>query len=240
MNAYIIRIDDHKGQSESAQKLTSSIVKTGSVIQPVFFSATIPETINTHLHTEFKYFDYRNYKWNYPLHSSENKLDLATGLYKKAYAAADPKRVEACLISHMRLWDKCVTDDTPMVVLEADALFTRQFNLDEVLGTTICGLNDPRSATRRAKVFHDSVRQKHGIQSVPTVNLVGEDPCPQGIAGNSAYYITPQGAKTLLDLVTLYGAMPNDAIMCKELIPELRVIYPYFTRVQSTQSTTTG
>ena len=240
MNAYIIRIDDHKGQRESAQKLLTSIVKTGSVIQPVFFSATTPDTISDHLYSEFNYFKHLNYKWNYPTDPNQNHLDMATGLYKKAYTASDPKRVEACLISHMRLWDKCVTDDEPMVVIEADALFVEAFDEKKLDDYPIIGLNSPRGATRRAAIFDKQVSQCQGIRPVPTVNIPNEEPTPQGIAGNSAYYITPQGAKTLLDLVTLYGGWPNDAIMCKELIPNLRVIYPYFTRVQGTQSTTTG
>lgn len=242
IDAYIIRIDNKAIQTEAAAKCLASITKTDSrgSINPFFFTATVPDTIDKHLSEEFKYLDTDRYKWTWPEVPMMDGLDIQSGLYKVCYRAKDQRRVEACLISHMRLWDKCATDDKPMIILEADALFTRQFNLDEVRGTTICGLNDPRSATRRAKVFHDSVRHKHGIQSVPTVNSVGENPVPQGLAGNSAYYITPDGAKKLLDLVLTFGGWPNDAIMCKELIPSMKIIYPYFTKVQGTESTTTG
>jgi hypothetical protein len=74
---------------------------------------------------------------------------------------------------------------------------------------------------------------------VPTVNTVDEPPMPQGLAGHSAYYITPKGAKKLLDMIPEIGMWPNDAYMCKELFPWIRVVYPYFTRVQGTRSTTT-
>lgn len=240
MKAYIIRIDNNGQQMESAAACLASIRKTDSQLDPIFFGATVPDTIDKHLNTEFKYFDTDKYKWNWPKVPMMDGLDMRSGLYKKCYRANDQAKVEACLISHMRVWDSIVTENEPAVVLEADALFTRQFNPDEVRGTLVCGLNDPRGATRRASVFNDKVRQRHGIQTTPTVNEPGEHPSPQGIAGNSAYYITPLGAKKLLELVTVYGGWPNDAIMCKELLPDLKVVYPYFTKVQRTESTTTG
>ena len=240
MKSYIIRIDDHKDQNSSAKRLIKSIYETGSDLDPVFFSATTPDTINSHLYNEFHYFNKNKYRWNYPTRTSENHLDLSTGLYKSTYSAADQRRVEACLISHMRLWDKCVFTNEPMIIFEADAILIRKFELDEVKDTLICGLNDPIRATRRAKEYHHKVSSTQGLQRPPIINLPNENPSPQGIAGNSAYYIVPEGAKKLLDLVSTYGGWPNDAIMCRELIPELKVVYPYFTRVQGTQSTTTG
>lgn len=239
IDAYIIRIDNNGTQTESAAKCLASIRKTDSQVDPIFFGATVPDTIDKHLKTEFKYYDSTKWKWSWPTDPSQNILDLKTGLYKFYYEAADQQKKLACTLSHMRLWDKCVTDNKPILILEADALFTRQFNLEEVKDAVICGLNDPRKATRRAGVFHEKASQKHGIQPVPTVNRIGEPPVPQGIAGNSAYYITPEGAKALLDFVSIHGAWPNDALMCKEMFPQLRIVYPYFTRVQGTESTTT-
>ena len=44
----------------------------------------------------------------------------------------------------------------------------------------------------------------------------------------------------LLEKLKEVGCWPNDALMCKQLFPnELKVIYPYYTRVQGIQSTTT-
>lgn len=239
IDAYIIRIDNKGAQTEAAASCLASIRKTDSQVNPIFFGATVPDTIDKHLKNEFSYYDSTKWKWTWPTDPSQNGLDLKTGMYKFCYEAADQKKKLACTLSHMRLWDKCVTDNKPIVILEADARFIRQFNSDEVRGTTICGLNDPRNATRRAKIFHDKARAKNGVQDVPTVNRIGEPPVPQGIAGNSAYYITPEGAKALLDFVTRNGAWPNDALMCKEMFPNLRIVYPYFTKVDVTESTTT-
>ena len=63
---------------------------------------------------------------------------------------------------------------------------------------------------------------------------------PQGLAGNSAYIIKPAFAKKLIDKLKEKGGWPNDSLMCKQFFPDqLKVVYPYFTKVQGIQSTTT-
>lgn len=235
INGYIITLED---QRDLNRVMVSSIERTKSEIRPIVFEATTPETIDTHLQNEFNYFNSKNFKWTWPTDASQNHTDMKTGIYKFAYDALNQDKKVACSISHMRLWDLCVTSDKPILVFEADAVMTRQFDENELIGVNFVGLNDPRGATRRAQRFHDIVSSKQGLQSVPTINDSGEFH-PQGVAGHSAYYITPEGAKELLDKVKEYGMWPNDAYVCKELFPWIRVVYPYFTRVQGTVSTTT-
>ena len=74
------------------------------------------------------------------------------------------------------------------------------------------------------------------FQRAPTIDDIT---VPQGLAGNSAYIIKPQGAKHMLNLVKEYGLWPNDALMCKQLVPNLYVTRKFFTTVQHTRSTTT-
>ena len=62
---------------------------------------------------------------------------------------------------------------------------------------------------------------------------------PQGLAGNSAYIIKPEGAKQMLELVDRYGLWPNDAIMCRQLFPLLGVTKTHYTWIQGLRSTTT-
>lgn len=238
--AFIITIQGDEQQFTSATRLISSIERTGSEIAPVLFRATTPETIKPHLREKFKYFNANRYKWSWPETKSEEGYCLKSGLYKPMYNAKNQRRIEACLISHMRVWEECVQLSKPIIVLEADALFTKKFHSLNTKAD-IVGLNHPANATRRAREYHDQVSSREGINPVPTVNMRGELSTPQGIAGNSAYYITPMGAKKMLDLVTEYGGWPNDALMCKELLNNtLKTVYPYYTTVQGTQSTTTG
>jgi GR25 family glycosyltransferase involved in LPS biosynthesis len=93
-------------------------------------------------------------------------------------------------------------------------------------------------ATRRAQKFFDIVKSNNAqLQPVPSID---EFNVPQGLAGNSAYIIKPAGAQNLLKAVKEYGAWPNDAIMCKQLIPNMGVTRSFYTKVQGLPSTTTG
>ena len=231
INAYIIKLE-----GQSSTRLIESIADTDSKIKPIIFEATTPETIESHLQNEFQYFDGSTFKWTWPTDASQNHLDMKTGLYKFAYDALNQDKKVACSISHMRLWDLCATKDKPIIIFEPDAMVTRKIDTSQLKGHKVVGLNDPRGATRRSNVFHEKMR--NGIHPVPSVNNSGEFE-PQGLAGNSAYYIEPEGARELLDKVKDYGMWPNDAYMCKELFPWIRVVYPYYTKVIPTVSTTT-
>ena len=236
MKAYVITI---KGQQDDqVSNLKQSIVDTESDIELHEFDAVVPETVESDMH-RFVYFNRADFKWTWPTSPDQDHLDLKTGLYKFCYDAQNQDKKVACSLSHMLLWDKCVVNNEPIIIFESDAYVTRQFDTSEFDTAKVCGLNDPRKATRRANIFDEKASSKFGLQSVPTVNRIGEQPVPQGLAGHSSYYITPEGAKELLDKVREYGMWPNDAYVCKELFPWIRVVYPYFTRVQDTESTTT-
>ena len=174
--------------------------------------------------------------WNYPWKGEE--YDLKAGLKKTAYPTKDPMKRVACFLSHYFLWKKCAEQDEPMLILEHDAIFVKPLEYQYILDAEceIAGINDPRGATRKSQEFHEKIQQKHQrVQIAPTI----DDPTiPQGIAGNSAYIIKPSGAKKMLELVKEYGAWPNDALMCKQLIQCLCVTKEYYTRVQGIQSTT--
>ena len=236
MRSFVIKLK--RQQDAEVKALRNSIKDTKSPLSLNIWDATTPDTFARDLN-RLKNMDPRDWKWTWPVKQSQDGLDLKTGVYKFMYQAANQEKKIATSLSHVSLWDVCVQLDEPIVIFEADALLTRTFEPEAMGDHDVVGLNDPRGATRRAQLFHDKVSAKNGIQPVPSVNHAGERPVPQGLAGHSAYYITPAGAKKLLDKVKEYGMWPNDAYMCKELFPWIRVTYPYYTRVQGTVSTTT-
>jgi hypothetical protein len=78
------------------------------------------------------------------------------------------------------------------------------------------------------------------VHVVEGVNTSDEN-VPDGLAGNSAYVITPAAAKKASKLQSSIGIWPNDALLCKQLFPEnLKSYYPYITKVEQRRSTTTG
>ena len=175
-------------------------------------------------------------KWKYPWTGKETCLK--SGLIKSAYQTANKNNRIACAMSHYLLWHTCIKEDSPILILEHDAMFTDKLDYKYIIESkfNIIGINSPASATRRAHVFHDEVHKATSdIIPVPTVD---EFNVPQGLAGNSAYIIKPAGAKDVIEAAKEYGVWPNDALMCKQLVPNMGVTKKYYTQVQGLPSTT--
>lgn len=174
--------------------------------------------------------------WTWPWIGEQ--LCFKTGLTMSAYQTQDPNKRVACFMSHHRLWTKCVELDEPILVLEHDAVFTEKLPKDIDLGNyNIVGINDPRGATRKSREFYNNVA--HGKDSIVSIPKIDAWNVPQGLAGNSAYIITPQGAKDLIAKVKEIGAWPNDALMCYQNISNMGVTKTFYTKVQGLPSTTT-
>ena len=231
VKSFIIVLTDNKESTDAASKLimSSRLVKNEFNIET--FDAITPERVDNEMILE-------DITWNYPW--DESKLCLRSGLYKHPYKTEEPKKRIACFLSHYKLWKLCVDTDTPIIILEDDAIFTEKVNLkllDESRFQCI-SLNDPRGATRRSSMYHSILQNQQGyVLPVPSID---QDTVPQGLPGHSAYYIEPSLARRMLELVREFGAWPNDAIMCRQLLPSrLGCIRDYCTRVQGTVSTTT-
>jgi GR25 family glycosyltransferase involved in LPS biosynthesis len=241
MKAFIITLNE-EGKPEplrSANNCINSIRATDTKLDATIFDATTPVTSTEGMKEVFG----RKVPWTWPIDEHQNGYDIGTGLFKKNYPARDQHRVIACAVSHARLWKKCVDLDETIVILEQDCLFTSKFNPAEFEGYEwgAIGLNDPRGATRKSSVFYKLVVENgQKVQPVPNIDGFGAESLPMGLAGNSAYMIKPYAARELLNKVSDIGLWPNDAIMCKQLFRWLKVCYPFFTKVQGTQSTTTG
>ena len=241
MKAFVITLNE-QGKSEplkAANSCIDSIKATKTNLDATIFDAKTPATGKEHMIETFG----RKVPWTWPMDASQNGYNIRTGLFMKNYPARDQHRVIACSVSHARLWKKCIDLDETIVILEQDALFTKQFKPYEFEGYEwgAIGLNDPRGATRKSALFHKMVLENgKRIQPVPNIDGFGSDSFPMGLAGNSAYMIKPNAARELLNKVGDIGLWPNDALMCRQLFRWLKVCYPFFTKVQGTQSTTTG
>jgi GR25 family glycosyltransferase involved in LPS biosynthesis len=175
--------------------------------------------------------------WNYPWKGEE--YDIKAGLRKTAYNTADPLKRVACFLSHYMLWKKAIEVDAPIMILEHDAIFVKPFDDTAFMKAEcdIISINDPRGATRKAQEFHEKLQSNpKTVQRIPTIDDLM---VPQGLPGNSAYIIKPSGAKKMLQAVKDFGAWPNDALMCKQIVQSIAASKVYYTRVQGTPSTTT-
>lgn len=249
IKAFIITLFNDGEATQAARKLMESIYESGSWIDPYIMDATTPRWIRKHLARIYDNETANSIQYTWPI-EGENYCKQ-TGLFRKAYRAADYRKVMACTVSHLRLWKLCVDINEPIMILESDAIFYRTFRYDmltEYGFRGICGLNEPFYATRKPAAFNnnltDYIKREElnpvGVFPCPSVDNIGDPNLPQGLAGNSAYVIKPWAAKLLIDKTKEIGIWPNDALMCKQLFPFLQVTYPYYTRVQKLKSTTTS
>jgi len=247
----------------STRKVIQSIRDTKSHLSPIIQPAVTPATLDFYLNS----FGKSLRDWTWPIKAGSERLDIKSGLKLHAYGAKDYKKVVSCLMSHMIGWRLCALIETPMVILEHDAFFTRQFDWSQIppckiKHESIIGLNNPIGATRKASIYYreveDSLEPQIMINADHPSNTSGkpyriglpfrkvpridEDYIPQGLAGNSAYIMNPGPAKKLFGAIDTYGLWPNDAIMCHQILGEetLYQMYPYVTGLQGVASTTQG
>ena len=154
------------------------------------------------------------------------------GLKHHSYGGDDNARI-GCAMSHYALWQKCSFGGSTILVLEHDSVFLRPFH--EFDFETVCQINDPDGATPRGNYWHEKM-VKRGPGVWPKTHIFNNHR-PDGLAGNSAYVVKPRAALYLTCLVRRLGVWPNDATMCKQLVPHLQEHYPFITRVDPEQST---
>ena len=230
MKAYIIGDRDNPVSVRGMNGCASSMAELKQDFTIQFVQQTSPDTLAEHMQP------FPGLYWNYPLNSA-TKTDEATGMILQGYRTNSLSKVFACLISHARLWLRCVQKNEPIMILEHDAMFTRKFDPDFEWEGGVLGLNDPRGATFNSAQYHLLIANKGpGVHNAPYVADVSR---PQGLAGNSAYIIKPFAAKELLEKMKETGGWPNDALMCNQHFDWIKVLYPYATGLQNIRSTTT-
>tara|TARA_S200002703_G_scaffold153814_1_gene155786 strand:+ start:965 stop:1663 length:699 start_codon:yes stop_codon:yes gene_type:complete len=231
MRSYVITLTNSDESIQGALNLVDSAKKHGNTFNIQTFEAVIPEQVDTLMN----HYDIR---WNWPWETGD--IDLHSGIFKQAYLTSNKKRRIACFLSHYKLWRECASTDQSLMIFEHDAIILKKMLWEKLedCGFHVIGLNDPRRATRKSEVYHEAVQKQDGFcVPAPKIDM---DNIAQGIAGNSAYYIKPEGAKKLIELVDEYGAWPNDAIMCRQLMPRrLGQVKNYMTSLQRMVSTTT-
>ena len=231
MKCFALVVKDHKLSESGFRELKASYEKYGHEEGVEVFDAI----------DIFKAEAYANgngLEWNYPWEGST--IDIQSGLTKTAYPTKDKRKRISCFLGHWYLWQKCKKLDEMICILEHDARFIKKLPSDRTFRNSkydIIGINDPSMATRKSKLYHDKILE--GTQFFQPVPTIDDFNVPQGLAGNSAYVIKPEGARKMLALADEHGMWPNDALMCKQLIPTLGVTRNFYTRVQGLRSTTT-
>lgn len=229
INAYVITIKGNDRSERAAARLNDSAPSNLAIKT---FDAIVPDQVER-LMKKYKL------KWTWPWEGEE--YNLKAGIIMRAYQTVDPNKRMGCFLSHYMLWERCVKYDEPIIIHEHDALYFSNEHLPvhefEKSWYNIIGLNNPNGATRMPAAYDRVVQESEG--KIVKAPLIDDHHVPQGIAGNSSYYIKPAGAKLMMDLAKEYGCWPNDALMCRQLVSTLGQTKHYYTGVQGIESTTT-
>ena len=230
MRSYVITLTGDTDSIQGARRLTESATKHDNTFNILTHEATIPEQVDT-------FMQHWNLEWNWPW--EQPARDLKSGIFKTPYLTAHKNKRIACFLSHYKLWRECANTNESFMIFEHDAIITKKILWEKIEESRydVIGMNDPRRATRKSEIYHEKVQEQNGfVVGCPKIDM---DQIAQGLAGNSAYYLKPAGAKRLIELVDEFGAWPNDAIMCRQLMPgKLGQLKVYCTTVQSMVSTT--
>jgi len=219
-------------KTDEAVKHYGSVTALADALEISRFAAVTPDNVAEVMNRE-------GVTWNYPHNGTQRETKY--GLLKRGYGGRDPKRRQACGMSHYLLWKECVFLDEPIIILEHDAEFIKRFDPNILLqarGYRVIGLNDPHNATRLAGKYHQVVQSGEG--PVVPCPVIDREEVPQGIAGASAYVIKPLGAQAILEKVEELGMWNNDALICRQIFPFIGATKTYYTRVQGLKSTTSG
>lgn len=230
MRAHVITLIGQQQSESMTEKLLLSSENVGNHFKINVHTAVTPDR------AEFMMRELK-LKWTWPWKYPER--DMSSGLTKIPYPTNDPRKRVACFLSHYELWLECAAGNEDFMILEHDAQFVRRAPLKK-MGNSIyqvIAMNNPIGATFMSREYaHAVLDYPQDIAPVPAITTYDR---PQGLPGNSAYYLKPDGASRLIQLVKDYGAWPNDAIMCRQLMPKkLGVLKEYCTTVQKGVSTT--
>lgn len=229
MKLFAIVIKDHPLSEHGYSNLWESAKQYGMKIER--FDAVKPEDAIELTHK------YGGLFWSWPWQGEE--LDIPNGIRKIAYPTNNPYARVACFLSHYSLWKKCVELNESIVILEHDAQFIRPIlSQFEPANGTVVSINDPRGCTRKSALYHKLLSESEA--EIPQTPWIDSDrSIAQGLPGNSAYIISPQFAKDVIEKTKEVGMWPNDALICKQLFPgKLYSCRVYCTRVQGLPSTT--
>ena len=112
----------------------------------------------------------------------------------------------ACALSHISLWQKCVLDDQPLVIMEHDSVMVQPYTNHAVFNS-ICFLGS-----------NEQVNQ--GWAVMPTPPHASEGPNYHFMCRAHAYAVDPAVAKNMLAHVLKYGVCaPLDILVRADIFP---------------------
>lgn len=141
----------------------------------------------------------KKYKWNIEIFDAVNgynhtlsEYDLVPSMIsKKCESAFNRPGVVGCFLSHYSLWLKCLELDEYIGIFEHDIIFQKNIP-EEIVFDEVLRLDRLQSG------------KNHGTGN--------------WWKGSHAYFVSPKGAKKLIDWSKKHGAFPSDVMLGTDIV----------------------
>ncbi|KKN12329.1 hypothetical protein LCGC14_1017480 [marine sediment metagenome] len=227
MKAYVITIRGNEYSEDKASRCVETGVTVGKIDVETYFGVD-KDRAQTVMRKH-------GLEWTWADKNRTLQVCPISNLYQRPYYGADLNSKIGCSMSHYLLWKKCVELDEPILILEHDAVFIREFPTFDFQG--ICQINDPKGGGKNGSRLSRLMTTRGVVGVQPSTPNTTDKRIPDGLAGNSAYVIKPFAAQELINKFHELGIWPNDATMCIQLFPYLEEYYPFITKVEQDIST---
>jgi GR25 family glycosyltransferase involved in LPS biosynthesis len=230
MKAFVITISGHKFSEHQANRCIESGQQIGNIAVEIFYGIDKTRARSV--------MENCGLTWTWANNNTKQSICPITKLKQRPYYNANLEAKIGCSMSHYFLWKLCVELNEPILILEHDAVFVRK--MPDINFRGICQINDPKGGGRNGSRLQETMirRGTVGVHR-KTPNSI-DRLIPDGLAGNSAYMIKPFAAQELIDKYHQLGVWPNDATMCVQLFPYLEEYYPFITKVEHKNRSTSS
>jgi GR25 family glycosyltransferase involved in LPS biosynthesis len=227
IRSFVITLQDHDYSQRKADRCIQSALDVGKINVEKFYGVdkAISRSVMKNVDLE----------WTWANNNKNPSVCPITGLKQLPYYGANLDAKIGCSMSHYLLWKRCVSINEPILILEHDAVFIREFPEFDFEG--ICQINDPKGGGKNGRRLSEKMIKQNREGVHPKTPNTNDPLVPDGLAGNSAYVIKPFAAQELVDKFHELGVWPNDATMCIQLFPYLEEYYPFITKVEQDIST---
>lgn len=150
---------------------------------------------------------------------------LVIGLWDESYSNTDA--VIGNFVAQYRAWGKILREGEPAIVLEHDAVFVGMI-------PDLCGCGDIINLGKPSYGRFNTQKQP-GVY--PMFSKPPVEPWGTYIPGAHGYYLTPNGAKRLIERAHEIGVYPCDLFLNTKNFPDIQELYPWLVEAHDSFST---
>lgn len=211
MKAFLIYVKDHLESTAQAEKALLSCKDTGFDVELV--EGITPLTVDV---------------YNELSHCPGSR---ASHFFKQSEIKYKTKK--SCFMNNVKIWEKCIELNEPVVFLEHDIGCVRNYTEEDFEDVLILNIE----SAMKQKVFNHikyKRKWKTGIHEYEYPPLAYRHNVSQWagsyiMPGNGAYAITPKAAKKLLDSAYTYGWEQGDHFINTANVTIQYIVPEYFT-----------